>query len=223
MFLGGGLVSPGLATVISNAQPLIAALIAGVTIGENLKGMRGAAMLAGFTGISVIAVPSITTGSESVAAYGAGLVLLAALGVAAGNVLMKRLAGQLDAYVLMGAQLVIGAVPLFILASVFESKSDILWSGQFFTALLVLAVLGTALANLLWFKLLGHIELNRLNTFTFLTPIFALAIGAFFFGERLTTLEMAGAGLVILALILTGRPASPRTVRGHFLPGTERP
>jgi drug/metabolite transporter (DMT)-like permease len=220
MFLGGGLVSPGLATVISNAQPIIAALMASVAFGESLKGMSAIAILAGFTGIALISVPSFTTGSESVTAQGAGLVLLAALGVATGNVLMKKLAGQVDAFILMGAQLVIGAVPLLVLAAVFESGNEIDWSAQFFGALLVLAVLGTAFANLLWFQLLDHIELNKLNTFTFLTPIFALAIGAGFFGERLTAVEMGGTGLVILALILSSRSNDSNTLNGRSLAKT---
>jgi drug/metabolite transporter (DMT)-like permease len=44
MFLAGGRVSPGLATVVANAQPLVAALLGYLVLGEHLRGLRGLAL-----------------------------------------------------------------------------------------------------------------------------------------------------------------------------------
>ena len=41
MFLAGGRVTPGLATVVANAQPLVAALLGYLVLGERLRGLRG--------------------------------------------------------------------------------------------------------------------------------------------------------------------------------------
>lgn len=79
------------------------------------------------------------------------------------------------------------------------------WSGAFVAALAVLAVLGTAVASLLWFRLLERNALSRLNTFTFLTPLFALTIGILFFGERPGPVQWAGTALVLTAAVLAGR------------------
>lgn len=78
--------------------------------------------------------------------------------------------------------------------------------------LLALALLGTAVASTLWFSLLRRRELNRLNTFTFLTPAFGLLIGALFFGERLQGLEIVGIVLILVgvAWISRGAPDSPQ-------------
>ncbi|MFZ1754835.1 MAG: DMT family transporter, partial [Caldilineaceae bacterium] len=66
--------------------------------------------------------------------------------------------------------------------------------------LLVLSLLGTALAFALWFSLLHRGELTRLNTFTFLTPVFALTIGYFSFNERLGIFEIGGIALILASV-----------------------
>ncbi|HZK67947.1 MAG TPA: EamA family transporter, partial [Chloroflexota bacterium] len=57
----------------------------------------------------------------------------------------------------------------------------------------------------LWFWLLQRDELTRLNAFTFLTPILALAIGVALYGERLALPEVAGIALTLLGVVLMGR------------------
>jgi drug/metabolite transporter (DMT)-like permease len=202
MFLAGGIVPPGIATVISNAQPLIAAPIASAMLGERVKG-AGVALLTGFTGIVLISVPSMTTSGSRINLYGTGLVLLAALGAAIGNVGMKALAGKVDPVMATGAQLLIGAAPLQALSLVLERDVRTAWSGTFLVSMASLALLGTGLAFLLWFKLLERVELNKLNTFTFLAPVAALALSAWMYGERLGLMESAGVALVLVAVAIS--------------------
>ena len=47
----------------------------------------------------------------------------------------------------------------------------------------------------LWYYLLNRTSLNRLNTFTFLTPVFGLFLGGLFFEERLGLVQ--GLGIVV--------------------------
>ncbi|OUC09870.1 hypothetical protein RY27_00235 [Litorilinea aerophila] len=198
MFLAGGAVSPGLATVIANAQPLIAAGLAYFVLAERLGPRRRMGLALGFAGIILVALPGFGSNANSTP-LGVAYVLLGALGVAVGNVLLKRLAGQVDLWMATGWQFVLGSVPLSLAAQIFESPVQITWAPTFVAVLLVLSLLGTALAFGLWFSLLHRGELTRLNTFTFLTPAFALLLGAVFFGERMSLVEGAG-----MALILAG-------------------
>lgn len=195
MFLAGGLISPGLATVLSNAQPLIAAGLAYLALHEQLGPRRRLGLVLGFAGIVVVGLPGLGTGSSSLP--GVGFVLLGALGVAVGNVLLKHLAGRVDPLMATGWQFVLGGGALSLAAWIFEVPGQVSWTPAFVTVLLVLGLLGTALAFALWFSLLHRAELTRLNTFTFLTPAFGLAIGAMFFGETLRPMEMAGIGLIL--------------------------
>lgn len=84
----------------------------------------------------------------------------------------------------MGFQLLIGAAPLALLSVLTEDVSSLTWSREFVLVLVVLSALGSSLALWLWFEALERVELNRANAFTFLVPIFGIAIGAAFFGER---------------------------------------
>ena len=62
MFYAAGLVSPGIATVIANSQPLLAAVLARIFLGERLAPRGRAGLLLGFIGIVVIASPQLFAG-----------------------------------------------------------------------------------------------------------------------------------------------------------------
>ena len=203
MFLAGDRTSPGLATVLSNIQPLLAAALAYVFLAERLRARQWTALAIGFAGISVIAFSSVAAGPGGTTLVGIALVLLAAAGVAVGNILLKRIALHVDPLMAVGWQLLLGAMPLLLGARIWEGGQSVTWSVPFLLALSTLAVLGTAVASLLWFQLLQRVQLSRLNTFTFLTPLIGLSIGLGFYDERLTTTEWFGGALVVLAILLT--------------------
>jgi len=207
VFHAAEFVSPGLATVIANAQPLLAAILAQVFLGERLGTAGKAGLVAGFAGIAAIAWPGIAAGGRSAYLLGIGYVALAAVGVASGNIAIKRLAGQSDAVMTMGAQLLIGAIPLGLLSLLTEDVALFTWSREFILVLVVLSVLGTSLAFWLWFAALEQVELSRANAFTFLVPLFGLVIGATLFAERLAWTQAAGAALVLTGIVLAQRGA----------------
>lgn len=93
----------------------------------------------------------------------------------------------------------------FLSARIVEASESVLWHSEFVVTLSTLSILGTAVAFVLWFSLLQRYELNRLNTFTFLTPVFALSLGALFFAERLSAPEWMGTALVVTAAILASK------------------
>ncbi len=207
MFLAGSLVSPGLATVLANIQPLIAVVLAGFILGETLGSRRRWGLFIGFVGIIVVALPGFSNGVNS-SLTGVGFILLGATGVAVGNVLLKRLTGQVDILMATGWQFVLGGLPLFGLAWIVETPGQVVWNSSFVIVLLILGLLGTSLALVLWFSLLHRSELNRLNTFTFLTPAFALIIGVLFFGESLSLTEMGGIVLILAGVLWVSRQGS---------------
>jgi drug/metabolite transporter (DMT)-like permease len=199
MFLAGGLVTPGLATVVANAQPLIAAVLAYIVLQERLGPRRRMGLLLGLAGILLVALPGFGAGGNS-SLPGVGFVLMGAVGVAVGNVLLKRLTGQVDLLMATGWQFVLGGLFLWAAAQLFETPGQIVWSASFVAVLLVLSLLGTALAFALWFSLLHRDDLTRLNTFTFLTPVFALVIGYVSFNERLGAFEIGGIALILASV-----------------------
>ena len=201
MFYGGGLVSPGIATVLANTQPLIAVLIAYYWLNEALGKRQKYGLMIGFLGIILISINF--GGSEiDISRSGVMYIIIGALGVAFGNVTLKWLAGKGDIWVLMGLQLVIGSVPLFVLYLLFESTQTLSWNLSFISSLLVLSIFGTALVAVLWFVLLARVELYRINVFTFLAPVFALIIGNLYFDESLERLNIIGVFLSLIGIYL---------------------
>ena len=206
MFHAAEFVAPGLATVVANTQPIFAALLAFALLGERLGSRGWIGMLLGFAGVLIVAGPQIFAGDGRSTGVGVLYVLLAALGVAAGNVAIKKLANRVDAAMAMGLQLLIGAIPLTIIALFTEEPRDLEWSTSFVVSLLGLALPGTALAFWLWQSTLRTLPLSKANVFSFLVPFFGITIGALFFAEPLTVTVVIGVGLAAYGVYLAARP-----------------
>lgn len=143
-----------LATVIYNAQPLLAAVLAHAVFGERLKALGKVGLVAGFAGIIAIAWRGLASGNVNGYTLGVACIFLAVTGEAVSNVGLKRLPKESDAMMVMGVQLLLGAAPLGLLSVWTENVSTLTWSADFVGILVVLSVLGTALPYWLWFAAL---------------------------------------------------------------------
>jgi drug/metabolite transporter (DMT)-like permease len=208
MFMGSEFVLPGIATVLANTQPLLAAILAGLVLNERLGRIGWIGMGLGFGGIVVIALPRLLTAQSGNFGLGVTYILMAAIGITISNVLIRSIAGKADPIMAMGAQLLIGGVPLLAGAFAFEDPTSVVWSVNFLLVLAALSLFGSALVYWLWGTILATTELSRANAFSFLVPIFGLAMGAAFFGERLGWFEVAGIGLTLIGIALTNRRGS---------------
>ncbi len=83
------------------------------------------------------------------------------------------------------------------------------WSWDFSpfaaTSLGIQIVLGAFLSFLVWMWMLGRYPATKMSAFVFLTPVFALAIGALWLGEPITLGLVAALVLVALGIILVSR------------------
>jgi len=200
MFHAAEFVTPGLATVIANTQPLLAAMLAGLWLKERLPTFGWAGLGAGFAGMLIIALPQFMVGGDY--AIGVAYIVLAAIGVTLSNVAIKAVAGEVDALFAMGAQLLIGAVPLAVASCALEDPTAIQWTPVFTGTLLSLALFGSALVYWLWFSALETVPLNQANVFNFLVPVFGLAMGALFYEENLSWIQLSGVGFVFLGIVM---------------------
>jgi len=205
MFHAAEFVAPGLATVIASTQPLLAAILAGLFLNEQLSTSGKIGLILGFLGILVISAPQFFGAGQASYAFGLFYIILAALGITLSNVLIKRLAGEVDALIAMGLQMLIGSIPLGLIAISIEDPTSIQWTISFLSDLIALSLFGTALAYWAWFSVLEKTPLSQANVFSFLVPIFGLALGILFYGEVLSWLQIAGVAIVILGVSLVSR------------------
>lgn len=210
MFHASEFLAPGVATVIANTQPLMAAVLAALFLREYLDGRGKAGLLLGFMGVVLIALPSFL--SETDGQYGRGIsyVMLAALGITVSNVLIRYMKGRIDALSAMGWQMIFGSLCLVAIALMTEDVMAINWSWSFLVSLVGLALPGTALAYWLWYRILGDVALNRANAFSFLVPVFGLTMGVIFYQESFEGLTATGVGLTIVGIVLVNwrKPAT---------------
>lgn len=201
MFHAASLVSPGLATVVTNAQPLIAVLLAWGFLSEKPGGVAMFGIIVGFVGIILISADSIVFGSSGLRT-GLAYILVAASGVAISNIILKKVAGKVDGFYAMGWQLVIGSVPLAAMSYFLEYPQQIELTQAFILSLFIVSIFGTSLVFVLWFWLLKRMPLYRANAYSFLTPVLGLLIGVKWYSESLGSIQLVGIVAVILGIFL---------------------
>jgi drug/metabolite transporter (DMT)-like permease len=208
MFLGAGDVGPGSATVLANAQPLFAAILSVFVLRETITVRLASGLFIGFLGVVILALPELDFGTDRF--IGTLYVLGGAIGTAIGNVLLKLQADEGDVFWPMGIQLILGAILLFVASLLVGEGFDIDWTWSFSGAVFVLAVPATALMVALWYGLLARAPLSKLNPFTFLTPVFGLLIGALFFDETFSLVEIVGIAVTVMGLMVIVLVPAPK-------------
>jgi len=181
--------------VLNATASLFGALVAAAWLGDRITvraalglalGLAGVATLVGLGPIA--ATPTIV--AASLAALGA------ALCYAIASAYVKRQSYAVDAPVLAGGSTIAAAAVLlpFVLAAppTAVPPADAVW------AAIVLGVLCTGVAYLLYFRLVADVGPTRALTVTFLIPVFGMLWGALFLGEAITAPMLAGAALVLV-------------------------
>jgi drug/metabolite transporter (DMT)-like permease len=190
-------VSSSLAAIIIATVPLIVALLAlRFDAAERASGRRLVGLLVGFGG--VVALVGVDLAGDSTALLGAGAVAIAAVGYAAGPMILKRHLADLDPRATMGASLAIAAVALAPAAALDPPSAGSL-SADAVVAIVVLGLLCTAAAFVVMAVLVVDVGPGRALVITYVNPVVAVALGVAVLGER------PGAGAIAgLLLILAG-------------------
>ena len=187
-------VSSSLAAILIATVPLIIALLAlRFDHSERVGGRRLVGLLIGFAG--VIALVGIDVAGNSAELRGAGLVLIAAVGYAAGGMILSRQLRDLDPRAIMGVSLAAAAIVLTPFALL--DLPDGVPSGEALGSLVVLGLFCTALAFVLFASLNVEVGPGRAAVITYVAPVVAVALGVAVLGERPGVGAVAGLLLII--------------------------
>ena len=189
-------VDSSVAAIIIAAAPLIVALLAlRFDASERVSGRRLAGLLVGLAG--VVALVGIDIAGRTDELLGAGAILIAAAGYAAGPMVLNRTLADADPRATMGASLAIAAVLLTPLA--LADPPDAMPPAGALGAVAVLGFVCTAAAFVIYSGLIAEIGPGRALVITYVAPVVAVALGVTLLGER------PGAGAVAgLLLIIAG-------------------
>jgi drug/metabolite transporter (DMT)-like permease len=191
-------INTGLTSILNATTPLFGALIAWFWLGDKLNATRALGLALGFTGVVLLA--SDVPGGISFKPGGSGLAVAACLvatfcyGISGS--FTKRYLQNVPSLVtttgsLWGASLGLGIPALLTWPS--EVPSLHAW-----TALGIAGLLCTALAYVLFFRLMARTGPARAMTVTYLIPVFANLFGVLFLDEVVTH-WMMGCAVVIVA------------------------
>lgn len=200
---GQGHIASGLASILNATTPLFAALVAhALTHDERLNGGKIAGLLLGFSGVVAMIGPELL-GGLGTAGLAQLAILCAALSYAFSGVFGRRFKRMGVAPMQAAAgQVSASALILLPLALFIEQPWTLaIPSGDVWAAILALALLSTALAFILYFRILASAGATNLMLVTFLIPVSAILLGVLFLGERLQTQHLIGMSLIGLGLI----------------------
>ncbi len=200
-------ITAGLASILNATVPIFAALIGALWLGDRLGASRMLGLAVGFAGVLMLAADKadFKPGGSGWAIV-AMLVATFSYGFAAN--LTKRQLGGVPALVNAAGSQIISAIVLAPLAYWFWPAQ--MPGGLAWLAVLALGVGCTALAYLLFFRLVTHVGASRTVTVTFLIPLFGVLWGSVFLGEALKAGMLAGGAVVVLGTALaTGALKAP--------------
>ncbi len=204
---------PGKTAVLIFTMPIWTLLLAWPILGERVRGKQWLAALSTLTGLLLIIEPWDMHASL----FSKFLGVMAALCWAIGSILIKRLRGQqpVDLLVLTTWQMVIGAVPLVLLALIVPER-PVEWSGAYIGILAFMSIASTALCWWLWIYILDRVPAWEASLSVLGTPVVAILSSRLTMGEEFKTLEITGilligSGLALLSLFgwMASRRAPP--------------
>jgi drug/metabolite transporter (DMT)-like permease len=207
----------GLTSIVNATSPLWGGLVAHLWLKERLDRGRILGLAVGFAGVAFL-----FWGRASFKPGGAGLALVAALtatfsyGVAA-SYTKRRLAGVDPLAVATGSQL--GAALLLLVPALAVWPTHPV-SARAWGAVVLLAVACTAVAYVLYFRLIASAGAARAIAVTFLIPPFAVVWGALLLGEPITGRMLAGSAVILAGTALaTGLVRLPARMAGKMQTG----
>jgi len=189
-------VSSSLAAILIASLPLMVAFLAlRFDHSERPTRARLLGMLVGLSGVA--ALVGIDIGGTGPELWGAGAILLATLGYACGPLIVKRRLSDADPLGPVTAAMGIASIILLPFGiGDFPTETP---SGDAILSIVVLGLVCSALAFLIFFRLIAEVGPGRATVITYVNPVVALALGVAVLGESVTAGAVAG-----LLLILAG-------------------
>jgi drug/metabolite transporter (DMT)-like permease len=221
---GQGHIASGLASILNATTPLFGVVVAHLlTRDEKMTGGRLAGTIVGFAGVALMIGPSALSGlgSHLMAELA---VLGAALSYSLAGIFGRRFKAMgINPIVTATGQISASAVLMIPLALFIDKPCTLPIPGvPTIAAIVAIALISTALAYIIFFRILASAGATNLMLVTFLIPVSAILLGWLLLGEVLATQHFIGMATIIVGLVLIdGRlqrrilaPAAPGSLPG---------
>ncbi len=194
-------ISSGLASVINATTPMFAVLFMAMAGLEGITRRKAVAIAIGFVGVLVLKGSGL--GDLNVQTLGILAVVLASLTYGLSAPWSKLWLTGTPPLTTATCQLTISSIIMVVVVALFAEPSQFAQaSQQTWVALVLLAVLSTAIAYLIFFRIIARSGPSFVSLVTMIVPVSAILLGYLVLGERLSWHEVFGALIIGLALVI---------------------
>lgn len=205
LFLGQQTTTPATASVMYGLNPILAPVFALLLLDARIDLRDGLGILLGLVGVIVIVQPSPETLTQG-STVGQLLVLGAAVSVAFGSVLLRRVDTTLESVPLTAWAMALGAALLHVSSlGLGEQVGAGATAPGVVLAVLSLSLFSTALAYPIYFGLIREIGPVRANLVAYLVPVVAALTGWLLLREPVTVETVLGFVVVVAGVALLER------------------
>lgn len=201
IFAGQTVLGAGLASVLNATTPFWTLVVANaLTSDERMTWNRLAGVLLGIAGTAVMILPGLQAGLDG-PVWAKAALIGASMSYALALMVARRLR-EVPAPVMATGQLTASTLVMIPVVLAVEGGSGLFnASAGIWAAVLALAVLSTALAYLLYFRIVARAGATNASLVTLIVPVSAILLGTLFLGERLAPLEILGMAIILMGLL----------------------
>jgi drug/metabolite transporter (DMT)-like permease len=195
-------VDSALAAILNAAVPLFVIVIAAIFLrDERITINRLAGLAVGFVGVAILVGldPSDLAGSDIA---GELALIGSTISYAIGAVYSRRNIHGLRPMIPALFQVGFALAMVSVLTLVFERPFDVAIAPEAWFAVLWLGLLGSGLAYLVFFRILGRWGATRTSMVAYLLPVYGIALGALVLKEAVDARLLVGTALVIAGVAL---------------------
>lgn len=205
-------VSSGLAAILVGAMPIFTVLFAHFLTGdEKITPSKLAGLLVGFAGVVVLFLPDLVQGA-AFNLVGGLAILFAAVSYALATIqARKHLQGIPHVTVALG-QMITASLILIPSSFLIDHPWTLAPSPAALVSLIILAVVGTAFAYLMYYWLIEHVGATRTSLVTYISPVIAVVLGIVFLSEEFVWTTVVGLVCIIIGVALVSRKQSAQAV-----------
>ena len=194
------LIPSGQSAILGFTMPLWAALLSWGVLRQRLGARLWLAIALGGVGVLLLMWRSYAAYAHAPA--GLALGLLSGLGWAVGTMILKHAPIPVPAAVLAGWQLLLGSVPVVIVAMLLGDHRWFMPGATSVAVIAYIALVPMCLGNLCWFSIVGLLPTNLAGLSSILVPVVAMVAGAVVLGEPLGPVQWAAMACCVSALSL---------------------
>jgi len=188
----------GVAAAVGAIQPLVAAALAAVLLGERFSAVNLLTGLMGIVGVTLL----VLRNQVPLDAIGVVAALGGALSMASGVVLTKKWERPVPLLAFTSWQLVAGGLVILPVMLVVEGLPTEL-TPRNIAGFSWLSLIGCALAYSLWFRGIGKLPVAATSVLALIAPVVAAIIGFVALDQTLTALQLVGVAVILAAVGIT--------------------